>query len=139
MSQVVQLHATCVSVDGKGVLLLGASGSGKSDVALRLIDAGATLVGDDQIQIHKERVLLASPCERLQGMIEARGVGILKLPYAENVSVALAVQLVAREDVERLPDPQFFDCLGLQVPLLSLNAFDASTIAKIHLFLRTQR
>ena len=136
MPSPTQLQATCVSVQGKGILLFGPSGSGKSDVALRLIDSGATLVSDDQIVISKENErLLASPPERINGMIEARGVGILHLPYISNVPVALAVKLVAREDVERLPHPVFFDCLGVQVPLLSLHAFDSSICAKIRLYL----
>jgi len=132
----IQLHATCVSHGGKGVLLFGDSASGKSDLALRLIDEGATLVGDDQIQIRKENdTLLASPRENIHGMLEARGVGILHLPYAKDVPVVLAVRLSTRDEVERLPHPQFFDCLELQVPLLSLHAFDISTSAKIRMYL----
>jgi HPr kinase/phosphorylase len=130
------LHASCVSIGGKAVLLFGESGSGKSDLALRLIDGGAKLVGDDQVVVRKSgEALLASPAERIHGMVEARGVGIMHLPYAQDVQVALAVKLVSREAVERMPPPQFFDCLGLQVPLLSLHAFDHSTPAKIRFYL----
>jgi HPr kinase/phosphorylase len=130
-----RLHATCVSIDGKGILLLGASGSGKSDLALRLIDSGAQLIADDQVEIVKTKnALLASPPAKLCGLIEARGVGILKLPYMQNVPLVLAVELVARKEVERLPDPAFFSCLALRLPLLSLHAFDNSTCAKIRLF-----
>ena len=170
MSDSLQLHASCVNIDGKGVLFLGPSGSGKSDLALRLIDGGATLVGDDQVQIRRinpppleggvrggglsaasslpptppspsrgEGILLACPCERIHGMLEARGVGILHLPYVEDIPLALAVRLVERDMVERMPEHQFFDCLGMQVPLLSLHAFDSSTPAKIRLYLRHER
>lgn len=137
MSDTTQLHATCICHGGKGVLLFGESGSGKSDLALRLIDEGATLVGDDQVFISKsEDQLLASPSERIHGMIEARGLGILHLPYEKDVPVMLAVRLVAREEVERMPpQAQFWGCLGLQVPLLLLHAFDISTTAKIRMFL----
>lgn len=134
-----QLNASCVSINGRGVLLFGPSGSGKSDLALRLIDAGATLVGDDQVMVEcRDGNLYVSPCERIEGKIEARGVGILELPYVKAVPAALAIKLSHHEDIERMPNPAFFDCLGVQVPLLSLHAFDASTPAKIRLYLSLQ-
>ncbi len=130
------MHATCVEVAGKGILLLGDSGSGKSDLALRLIDSGAVLVADDQVEVFFEAgQLWASPAPRLAGLIEARCVGILTLPYKEKSPLVLALQLVGRENVERLPEPQFFDCEEGQLPLLSLHAFDHSTVAKIRLYL----
>ena len=131
-----QLHATCVSIDGKAVLLLGKSGSGKSDLALRLIYDGAKLVADDRVDIKKSsKKLLASAPAPLRGLLEVRGVGILKFPCLSNTPLALAINLIPRKDVERLPQPQFFDCLGLQLPLLSLQAFDHSTPAKIIAYL----
>jgi HPr kinase/phosphorylase len=134
----IVLHATCVSLDGKGVLLLGEPGSGKSDLALRLIDGGAMLVADDQVLVRlAEGRLHASPPRTLEGLLEARGVGIIKLPNAPEAPLGLAVRLVARGKVERLPEPDFFDCLGIRLPLLSLHAFDDSTGAKIRLFFRT--
>lgn len=127
-----QLHATCVSVDGKGVLLLGKSGSGKSDLALRLIDGGTKLVADDRVDIKKTgKNLIASAPARLYGLLEIRGVGILKFPALKQLTLALAINLVARNEIERMPEQQFFNCLGLQLPLLSLYAFDISTPAKI--------
>jgi len=133
----MSVHASCISVDGKGVLFLGESGSGKSDLALRFIDSGAKLVADDRVHIHSENhQLIASAPEKLRGLIEARGIGILTLPYAPNAPLMLAVKLVLREQVERMPLPQFFSCLDLQLPLLSLHAFDDSTPAKIRLWLQ---
>ncbi|NBX04171.1 MAG: serine/threonine protein kinase [Alphaproteobacteria bacterium] len=130
------LHATCVSVGGKGVLLLGESGSGKSDLALRLIDAGAQLVADDQVFVSNQNgLIMASPAQNIAGLIEARGVGLLKLPHLEKAPIFLAIQLVSRVAVERLPEQAFFDCLGIAIPLLSLHAFDDSTVAKIRLYL----
>lgn len=126
------LHASCVAVQEKGVLLMGESGSGKSDVALRLIDAGAQLVSDDQVHVDvREGLLFAWPPVQLEGLLEARGVGILHLPYRKKAPLLLAVRLVPREAVERLPEPAFFDCLGVKLPLLSLHAFDHSVCAKI--------
>lgn len=132
----VQLHASCVAMSGKGVVLLGRSGSGKSDLALRLIDTGAELVGDDQIVFTQtDSALLASPADNIEGLLEARGIGILQLPYLTNVPVWLAVKLVIPNAVERMPEPEFFDCLDKKVPLLLLNAFEHSTPAKIRIFL----
>ncbi len=129
-------HASCVSVDGKGILLLSESGAGKSDLALRLIHAGAVLVSDDQvILMQKGNTLLASPPEKIAGLIEARGIGLLTMPYQQDIPLALVVQLVERKAVSRLPEPAFFDCFGVQVPLLSLHAFDESVCAKIFLYL----
>lgn len=135
--QQAQLHASCVSIGSKGILMLGESGSGKSDLALRLIDGGATLVADDRVDVRMQgNALIASAPEKLQGMIEARGVGILTLQHTPEAPLALAVKLVERKDMERMPDPQFFDCLGHKLPLLSLHAFDASAPAKIRLYLQ---
>lgn len=129
-------HASCVCINGKGVLILGESGAGKSDLALRLIHSGAVLVADDQVKLaEKNGQLLASCHERIQGRIEARGVGILTVPHVQDVPLSLAIQLVERDHVQRLPDAAFFDCFGVQVPLLSLHAFDMSVSAKIFLYL----
>jgi len=131
------LHATCVSLDGKGVLLLGKSGSGKSDLGLRLIDAGAQLVSDDQVEIKSSKSrLLASPPAKICGMLEVRGVGILHMSYVSNIPIALAVKLVGRKAIERMPEQKFFDCLEQKVQLVSLHAFDDSTVAKIRAALR---
>mgnify|MGYP001290723646 CR=1 FL=1 len=130
------IHASCVSVNNKAILLLGDSGSGKSDLALRMIDSGALLVADDYVEIKTDKNrLIASPPKRLEGLIEARGVGILTLPFIRDIEVKLAVNLVAREKIERMPEQQFFDCLEHKLPLLSLHAFDASTPAKIRFFI----
>lgn len=131
------VHATCIAIGGRGVLLLGDSGSGKSDLALRLIDGGAMLVADDQVVVRADDATLsASAPERLKGKLEVRGVGIITLPFFTEVKLALAVRLVQRAEVERLPEDQFFSCLGCQVPLLSLHAFDHSTPAKIRMWLQ---
>ena len=111
---------------------MGKSGSGKSDLALRLIDSGARLVSDDYVEIREEEnILYASPPLQIEGIIEARGIGLIQLPFQRNIPVKMAVNLIGREEVERLPEPQFFNCLGCHLPLLSLHAYDASTPVKI--------
>jgi serine kinase of HPr protein (carbohydrate metabolism regulator) len=121
-------------------MLRGPSGSGKSDLALRLIATGARLVADDQTElVRKGKVLIARAPDRLAGLIEARGVGIVKLGRDQVVMrapVALLVDLASPERIERLPEPAHECVLGLRLPLLTLAPFEASASAKLHLALR---
>lgn len=131
-----QLHASAVAIGGRGILLLGASGAGKSDLALRLIDAGAVLVADDRVDITPENdALLLSPPESLAGMIEVRGLGIVRLAHETKVSLSLIVDLVKPEDIERLPATLQGDFMGQQVRRFALDPFTASAPAKIRLAL----
>lgn len=115
---------------------MGASGSGKSDLALRLIDHGASLVCDDYTQINlKDGHLFVTQAPNINGLLEVRGIGLLTLPFVSSVPLKLVVDLVQQDKIERLPELQFFDCLGQKLPLLSLHSFDASTPAKIRLIL----
>ena len=143
----LNIHATCVAlaIGGywHGVLLRGPSGAGKSDLAIRLVDEGARLVADDRTELSVEAgCLTARPPPVLAGLVEARGIGLLRMP-AENVlataPVRLVVDLVPAADVERLPEPQVETLLGLQVSRIRLPAFDASTSAKIRLALTATR
>ncbi len=131
------VYATAVALDGQGVLLLGPSGSGKSDLALRLIDQGALLVSDDQVEVSGgEGAFFASPPQPIAGLIEIRGVGLLRLPYLTRSFLALAVELVPAPLVERLPDPATWTGGGITLPLLRLDPFAASTPAKLRLALK---
>ena len=130
----VTIHGTCVLVSGIGVLLRGASGSGKSDLALRMIDVGARLIADDRVELRMEQGrLMATAPAALAGLLEIRGVGILPVPAAEEAEVRLVVDLAPRDRVERLPDPETALLLDASVPRLSLCPFDASTPAKLRL------
>ncbi len=132
-----QIHATVIDIDGDGVLLRGPSGCGKSDLALRLIDAGARLVADDRtdLTLSSGRVFASAPGE-LSGLIEVRGVGIVSMAALEKTPLALAVDLIGGDDVERIPDPASVDILGLSVPLLRLAPFEASAAAKVRAALK---
>lgn len=134
---VTLIHATCVAISGEGVLLRGAAGSGKSDLALRLIDGGGILVADDQValSVRDGRLIAASPAS-IAGRIEVRGVAIATLPHAAQAPVTLAVDLVAPLDVERLPEPSEVRYLGIQVPLVALAPFEPSAAAKVRLAVR---
>lgn len=133
----IQIHATCVAIDGAGILLRGPSGAGKSDLALRLVDAGALLVADDRVDLRRQGAgLVASAPASLQGLVEARGVGILRLPFLDAAPLRVVVDLVARAQVERLPEPEAEAILGVALPRLRLHGFDASAPAKLALVLR---
>lgn len=130
----VTMHGTCVLVSDIGVLLRGGPGSGKSDLALRLIDRGARLVADDQVcvRVDGDRVIAAAP-PSLAGWLEVRGVGILPAPSVTSADLRLIVDLVARDRVERLPDVERETILSVALPRLILHPFDASADAKLRL------
>jgi serine kinase of HPr protein (carbohydrate metabolism regulator) len=127
-----QVHATSIDIDGAGVLLRGPSASGKSDLALRMIDTGARLVADDRtnLAVRDGRIFASAPAP-LAGRIEVRGIGILTIGAVQESPLALVVDLVAAADVERLPEPAKADILGIALPLLRLAPFEASTPAKV--------
>ena len=128
----VTLHASCVAIGGRGILLTGSSGSGKSDLALRLIDRGAALIADDGTMIEARGGRLHARCgPNIAGRIEARGVGILALPFRDEVTLALMVAL--DEAPTRLPDEplQTHDIEGLALPRIALAAFEASAPFKV--------
>lgn len=135
-----RLHASCVEIQNRGVLLLGASGSGKSDLAARLIDGGAVLVADDQVWLTREEDrLIARPAEALAGLIEVRGVGILRLPFRAAVPLALVVELEPGGEVPRLPDASRRSLLGIELPRLRLDPRKPSAAAIVRLALRAER
>src|SRR5690348_171639 len=132
----VLVHGTTVALEGVGVLLRGPPGSGKSDLALRLIDGGARLVADDQTELHRDgAAVVASAPPPIAGRMEVRGVGILDLPSAASAPLALVVDLVAA-GIDRLPEPTHCRYLDCSLPLLRLAPFEASAAAKLRVALR---
>lgn len=132
-----RVHATCVVIKGQGVLLRGEPGSGKSDLALRLIDDGAGLVADDYTEISVvDGQLCATVPQTIQGLLEVRGLGIVRMGCVPRVPVSAIFDLVALRDIERLPDPQTATFEGIDVPRFSLHGFDASAPAKVRLALK---
>jgi HPr kinase/phosphorylase len=130
------VHGTTVAIGDRAVLLRGPSGSGKSDLALRLIDAGGRLVADDQSRLWREGdAILVSVPEPIAGLIEARGIGILRVDTAPMARLALIADLVAPQHIERLPEPSSETIFGLAIPLVAIAPFEASAAIKLRLAL----
>ena len=112
-----QLHASAVAVDGRGCLITGRAGAGKSTLALELVALGADLVADDRVDTRRsgEALILSAP-SALAGMVEARGLGILRLPVRHEAPLALIVDLDEPE-TERLPERRR-ELLGLSCTLV---------------------
>ena len=145
----LNIHATCIVLAGAaaafdapkdaGILLLGESGTGKSDLALRLMERGAKLVADDRVELFaRDNLLMARAPETLSGLMEVRGAGIIAQPPVAEVRVALAVEMMEIGYVPRHPEPESYTPppeLELQAsaypPLIWLAAFEASAPAKI--------
>ena len=129
------LHASCVAIGGRGVLIEGPSGSGKSDLALRLIDRGATLVSDDYTYLRRDGDrLIAFPPAKIVGRIEVRGIGIVAKPNLDSCPVALLVGLGS--PVERMPEPVPRRIAGIDVPFVALAAHEHSAPIKVELALQ---
>jgi len=133
----ITIHATTVSLDGRGVILRGPSGSGKSDLAVRLINEGALLVADDQtiLFIESGRLMAQSPAE-IAGQMEVRGIGIVKMGPPAIVPVFLLIEMSDPADVPRLADFEPVELVGQQVPRINLAPFEMSSAAKVKLALR---
>lgn len=139
-----RIHASCVVLDGHGVLITGRSGAGKSDLALRLLDhpgygignhlIQARLVGDDQIVLTQAAgKLLASPAPGLEGLLEVRGLGIVKMDHESQATVELVVTLAPAGKIERLPDCSTLQSkvAGILLPTVEIDPAQQSAPARV--------
>lgn len=129
------LHASTVASEGRAVIISGPSGSGKSDLALRLLDRGFMLVSDDRTLVRKDgERLIASAPPNIAGKLEIRGIGIVDMDVLSDIPVALLVELTS--EIQRLPDEnRERPVLGVRVPLISIDAMSASAPSKVALAL----
>lgn len=130
----LNIHATLISFHNKGILFIGKSGAGKSDVALRMImEKGATLVADDRVDLeYLDGVLYGSCPQNIQGLLEIRNVGIGQFEYKSKEKISLCIELCEDKNaLERLPNDEYVDFLGVSVTKLKLYAFDCSILCKI--------
>ena len=131
------MHANCISIRGRGVLILGPSGSGKSNLSLKLIGLGGQLVSDDKtILKRQQKSILASCPSSIKGQIEARGIGVLHLPAIEVVKLALVIDL-GKQTNERIPAYENYSILGLNLRLIFSSPLDAFPEAIYHLLLNS--
>lgn len=139
------VHATAIAIGNRAVLIRGASGAGKSDLALRLLAVPAdgipalaipplyaALISDDQVELTVDgNGVDASAPETIAGRIEVRGLGIIDVPAKRDVLLALVVDLADSQSIERMPEPRTIDILGVSIPAISIDPREASASLKI--------
>lgn len=130
------LHCSTVAIGGRAVMIEGRSGSGKSDLALRLIDRGASLVSDDYTIARRQgKGLLASPPANIAGKMEVRGIGLIDVEHVSDVPVCLIAQLF--DVVDRMPPiPEKRVVAGIEVPVLKIAPMENSAPIKVELALK---
>jgi serine kinase of HPr protein (carbohydrate metabolism regulator) len=130
------IHGTAISIGGHGVLIMGESGSGKSDLALRLIDRGAILVSDDVVFLEThENAPILTVASNIAGKIEVRGVGISNVDFIASAPLRLLIEFVDAPD--RLPEDIAHTTIGdYVVPVSKLNPFEQSSAIKVEYALR---
>jgi serine kinase of HPr protein (carbohydrate metabolism regulator) len=138
VSASIVLHASCVRWHDRGVLVEGGSGAGKSDLVLRLLDAGALLVADDQVRVVRRGGRLVATPVALAGRLEVRGQGIFAVAGVASSGLDLCVRLVDGP-AERLPEPAFRRLHEVALPLLELDPRLASAVARIRIGLLGSR
>lgn len=132
------IHASSIIYKDKCILILGASGSGKSDLCLRLIvGRGAVLIADDRTDIFiRDNEIIASCPREIKGLLEVRGIGIKKVEYAKEHKIDIVVELVkSLSEIERMPNESFYEFEGCKVPKIKLFPFEISSIDKLEIAL----
>lgn len=134
----INIHGSCLSYYNKGILILGKSGTGKSDLCLRMImNKGAKLVADDRVDIYVSgKDLKGRSVSTIAGLLEVRGIGLAKFDYQRSVKINLVIELAkSRAEVDRMPEEEYFEHEGIKIRKIKLYPFDISTPDKIILAL----
>ena len=135
----LRIDGVAVAIDDQAILLRGPSGSGRSDLALRLIDEGARLVSDEQVELHRhgDQIFVAAPSlmpPGLRGRIEARGLGLVPVPHVPDAKrLTWVIDMAAPATIDRLPAAREAHYLGVAIPLLKLDPLALSATAKLRL------
>ena len=131
------IYGSCVRWLGKGVLICGPSGSGKSDLCLRLSESGAELVADDQTIVENRDGKLFARCpDPLRGLLEVRGIGIIETPFVPETEIHLKLDLRTREKIDRMPLEETETIEGVDIPVFATDAFELSAVLKIKTYLQ---
>ena len=128
------IHANTVCVKDKGIIIIGPSGSGKSDLTLRLIlKYNAVLVADDRTIVEYVNGVLKAKCpQNIKGLLEVRSVGICKFKAKASAKVSLVIKLVSPPSkIERMPETKTMEILGVKIPTIELCAFETSAAEKV--------
>lgn len=134
------IHASCVEFMGSGLLICGRPGSGKSDLCLRLIDAVAKFIADDQTVIeNRNGKLTARAPDSIKGMLEIRGIGIVETPCAGETEISLKLSLQSCDQIDRMPENQTELIEDVEIPVFFLDAFSISAVIKIKTLLLIQK
>ena len=132
----ILIHASCVAIDGIGVLIRGGSGAGKSDLALRLIDGGAVLVADDYCEVIEEGDgLIATAPALIAGKMEVRGFGVASVPFVPRAVVGLVVDLAPWAQIPRMPDATTCTLAGVTLSWVTVDPATVSAAAKVRVVL----
>lgn len=128
----LNIYGTCVKLNSKGILILGDSGSGKSDLALRLITLfSAKLISDDRTDIfYDSGFIKAKAPSALRGLLEVRGLGLIKQEYLKETKIDLVIKLTT-DKIERMPQSQSYKIENIDIPMYFLNPFEASAPSKV--------
>ncbi|MGY8998672.1 MAG: HPr kinase/phosphorylase [Rhodospirillales bacterium] len=135
-----QFHATAIAIVNAGVLIRGPSGSGKSDLALRLIDGGAALISDDRVNIEVTgSTLYLSAPTAIRNLIEVRGLGAISISAVQNIPLCLIVNLKPSAEIDRMPEAKSEPINGITIPVIDINPFEISATSKIRIALSIQK
>lgn len=132
MTIIPYIHASCVEKEGRGILLRGHSGASKSSFALTLINRGFTLVADDQVRVStQDNKLIAEPAEALRGLLEVRGIGLLRMNYSPSCELQVLIDLVPGYRADRMPAVETQTLHGLALRSFQINPMDPRGIEKV--------